>query len=206
MSFIDIPDHKRRDEIVADYMATVRRVQQRNEDERTVGLTQQAELERTFNPVIKSTREAAESITKELIPLREEIKKANRPPILFSRKRTWHEQSGVTAIDYYLSEYEKKNLDKYFGIQRDEDGTTVLGDREIQVDGNSDIVVDNVVYKGTPGLWSLIMMASPKPDSYTDEDMNTYRKLAFQTKLMENPGNVGKSSRPNQTTKRRILE
>ena len=91
MSFIDIPDHKRRDEIVADYMATIKRVQQSNEDERTVGLAKQVELEHMFNPVIKSTREAAESITKQLVPLREELKKAR--PIGISRKRTWDEQS-----------------------------------------------------------------------------------------------------------------
>ena len=74
MSFIDIKDPKKRDEIVADYLAIIKRVQQRNEDEKAVGLAKQVELEHTFNPVIKSTEKATEAIRRELIPLREEIK------------------------------------------------------------------------------------------------------------------------------------
>ena len=38
MSFIDISDPKKRDTIVADYLATVRRIQQRNLNERAQDL------------------------------------------------------------------------------------------------------------------------------------------------------------------------
>ena len=38
MSFIDIKDAKQRDQIVADYIATIHRVQQRNEDDKSAGL------------------------------------------------------------------------------------------------------------------------------------------------------------------------
>ena len=166
-------------------------------------MIQQAELERTFNPVIKSTREAEESITKQLVPLREELKKTR--PTGISRKRTWDEHSEDAAIDYYLNKYDKKKLDKYFGIQLDGDNLW-LGDKEIQVDGNSNIIVEGVRYKGTPGLWSLIMLASLTTDSYTGEDMDNYEDLTSQTKLKDNPRGVGKDSRPKQTIKRRILE
>ena len=48
MSFIDIKDAKKRDEIVADCLSIIKHVQQRNEEERSIGLTRQAQLETTF--------------------------------------------------------------------------------------------------------------------------------------------------------------
>ena len=37
MAFIDIKDPKERDKIVADYLSTIKHVQEQNEDERAVG-------------------------------------------------------------------------------------------------------------------------------------------------------------------------
>ena len=71
MSFLDIKDAKEINKIVADYMATIRRVQQRNEDEKSAGLTKQAELEQTFSPIVKATEKSTEEITKQLAPLHE---------------------------------------------------------------------------------------------------------------------------------------
>ena len=44
MAFIDIKDPKERDRIVADYFSAIRNIQQRNEDEKALGLTRQADL------------------------------------------------------------------------------------------------------------------------------------------------------------------
>ena len=74
MSFIDIRYPKKRDQIVADYVATIKRVQQRSEDEKTVGLAKQVELESTFNPVIKATEQSTRSIQESLNPIHEELK------------------------------------------------------------------------------------------------------------------------------------
>ena len=145
MAFIDIEDPRQRDKIVADYLSTIKHVQQQNEDERSTGLTRQADLETTFNPMIKATEKSTKAITKELIPLREEIKKINKPPpavLSIPRKRTWDESNGLTAIDYYLNKYGKKSLDKYYGIQQDDD-KLMMGDKEVNVDENSNISVDN---------------------------------------------------------------
>jgi len=79
MSFINIEDPKKRDQIVADYLATIKRVQQRSEDEKTVGLDKQAQLERTFNPVIKATKQSTRSIKESLDPIREELKTVSEP-------------------------------------------------------------------------------------------------------------------------------
>ena len=74
MAFIDIKDPKERDRIVADYLSTIRNIQQRNEDEKALGLTRQADLQTTFHPMIKATEKSTKAITSALIPLRDEIK------------------------------------------------------------------------------------------------------------------------------------
>ena len=78
-----------------------------------------------------------------------------------------------------------------------------MGNKEVTVEGNN-IIVDDVEYEGTPGLWSLIMQASPL--EYTEKDLNHYKDLVLQTDVINYPGNVGPSSRPGNTTKRRLLE
>lgn len=204
MSFIDIKDPKKRDQIVADYIATIRRVQQRNEDEKAVGLAKQAELNQTFNPIVQATKESTKTITEHLNPIHDELKNVseNIKPVI-RRKRTWTDGSDVNALDFYLNS-NKNQLDKYFGIWKDDDGRLFLGDKEVFVDDNSNIVVDNQTYHATSGLWSLIMLASPT--FYTENDLETYKELSAQTNLMLNPSGVGKGSRPNSTAKRRLLE
>jgi hypothetical protein len=61
MSFLDIEDAKRRDAIVADYLATVKRLQQRNMNEKAQDLVNQEDIERSLEPV---TGKSTEAITK----------------------------------------------------------------------------------------------------------------------------------------------
>lgn len=200
MAFIDIKDPKKRDAIVADYLSTIKHVQQQNEDERTVGLQKDVELEKTFKPIIKATEKSTAAITKELEGLK-------RPTIIHpSRKRKWDGTIATKAIDYYLNTHNKQNLDKYYGIQRDDNNELVMGDKIVTVDGNSNIHVDNAIYKGTTGLWSLIMSAAPKDDSYTERDLEEYSELARKTDVINHPRSVGERGRPLQTVKRRMLE
>ena len=65
MSFIDIKDPKKRDAIVADYLATVKKIQQGNLNESMQNLARQDDLQSIFNPVVEST----DAITKELVSM-----------------------------------------------------------------------------------------------------------------------------------------
>ena len=74
-----------------------------------------------------------------------------------------------------------------------------MGDKDVTVDGNSNISVDDVIYEGTPGLCSLIMTATPAPNSYTNEDFENYRDLVKRTNVMQHPRGVQEGiSRPAQ--------
>ena len=66
----------------------------------------------------------------------------------------------------------------------------MMGDKEVTVDDNSDIIVDNEKYNATPRLWSLIMLAAPNEKSYTEEDFKSYRNLIKRTGAMEHPRGV----------------
>ena len=194
MAFIDIKDPKERDRFVADYLLTIKNIQQQSEDEKTLGLKRQIDLEKTFNPVIKATEMSTKAITKEI-----KNSRPPRPTLSIPRKRAWDVNNGLTAVDYYLNKYGKKNLDKYYGIQQDGD-KLMMGDKEIAVDEGSNIHVDDKTFKGTPGLWSLIMLKTPK--GFTDDDFIAYGELVKTTDVMQHPRSIIEGiSRPRQTQK-----
>ena len=61
-------------------------------------------------------------------------------------------------------------------------------DKEVVIDESSNIHVDGVEYKGTPGLWMLVMLSSPK--DYTSEDLANYKHLVKQTNVRSHPRGV----------------
>ena len=91
MSFLDIKDPKKRDAIVADYLATMSHIQQRNLNEKAQDLAHSDELKEIFHPIIDSTKKSTKSITKELEPLQEEMKHIN--------KSVAHNTTTTTTID-----------------------------------------------------------------------------------------------------------
>ena len=77
MSFIDIKDPMKRDAIVADYLATVKRIQQRNLNENAQDSARRDDLRNVFSLVLESTAESREAITRELASMREEMINVN---------------------------------------------------------------------------------------------------------------------------------
>ena len=55
MSFLDIPDPKKRHAIVNEYLATIRRIKIRNLLERTRDFANHEMIEKTSKPVVHST-------------------------------------------------------------------------------------------------------------------------------------------------------
>ena len=190
MSFIDITDPKRRDAIVADYLATVKRIQRRNLDERAEEVTKNDENERLFNPIVKSTEKSTAALAKEIIPMRAELRNIN-------------EKLSVKKEDDID---DPAQIDHYFGIEKDGNGDYVMGNKVVEIDESSNIYVDGVRYEGTPGLWSLIKLKKPDKEMYTFKDLSSYKDLTRRTDVMNHPRNVTKNSRPKTTYKwRQIL-
>ena len=78
MSFYRITDPKKRDAMVADYIATVKRLKQQNLNERLGDLAHKAEVNETVNPIIESNEKSSTAITNELIPMKKEIQDLNK--------------------------------------------------------------------------------------------------------------------------------
>ena len=212
MSFLDIKDPKKRDSIVADYLATVKRLQHRDINERAQDLVRQDDLNQMFEPVVKSTGKSTDAITKELVPIREEMKTLNKRLVDTTEKMkdaiTMKQQQSTddhtpNVLEQYLLKYGgSRVLDKYFAIQRVGDNKYEMGTKAAAIDENSDIIVDGVKYDGTTGLWALIMMNDPPESSYTSNDLRMYKDFVYRTNVMSHPHNVvlGRS-RYNKTKK-----
>ncbi len=74
MSFISITDPKKRDETVKLFLATRKRIQQRNIDEKLGDMSQAEDRQKIFEPIIQSNLKAGDLITKELIPIKNDLK------------------------------------------------------------------------------------------------------------------------------------
>ena len=205
MSFLDIKDPVKRDEIVKDYLETIRRVQESNENEKVVGLARKTELENTFNPIVEATKKSTKEITEKLNPLHTELKKINNQTKPMVNKQIWNERMNIGPFDYYSNKFNSTKLDKYFGMKRIDD-KFYLGDSEVQIDADSNIYIDDTTYNVTPGLWSLIMLNAPEPDMYDENDLEAYTKLVVQTNLLNEPKDVTASSRPLATKKGQMLQ
>ena len=187
MSFLDIKDPQKRDEIVQDYIKTLSLIRAKAENEKAKGLEQQIQLEKQYNPIIKATKESTDKIANEL---------KNNRAIVEDQKEGWKPNFSLSAVDYYLKL--KKNRDKYYGIQKI-NGQYKMGLAIVTLDDKSNIYVNNVRFQGTEGLWSLVMLN--QPSDYTQEDLHNYEELVDMTQVIDNPLIKTMNDRPQTTTK-----
>lgn len=205
MSFLNIDDPKERDQIVADYLATVEKLKHRHIDERAQDLGRREDLKQMFEPVTESAGKSAKAVTEELVPIRQELKALSDRLLgqpASPQPSTFEEPQRPNVLEKYLHKFEgTRHLDKYFGIQRLGNNTYEMGTKTVIVDDRSNIIVDNLEYPGTSGLWALVMLNDPPANSYTPNDLRMYRDLVYQTSIMSYPHNVVPGSRYKQTKK-----
>ena len=137
--------------------------------------------------MLKASKESSKDITTEL--------KKNRT-IKEIDKGYWKLAYVKPALEYYLSL--RNNVDKYYGIQKKGDGY-VMGDSNVVIDTDSNIIVNDQRFKGTPGLWQLIMLN--KPRELTKEDLARYDDLVETTQVIFNPLITSKHDKPKMTVK-----
>ena len=209
MSFLNIKDPNERDAIVKEYLATVKRIQQKNLNEKAQDLVRTEDIERTLEPVVRSTKQSAEAITKELVPIKDEIKllnerlenRENNRQRQHQRDDKKEEPEKDDVVQMFYDKVPEEKLDKYFGIVK-EDDRYKMGNKYVQVDG-IDLLVDHKRYTGTKGFWSLIMAA--RPEDYSREDFVKYRDVIVHTNAMAYPNNVTSASRVRTAKKWRTI-
>ncbi|KAL6261889.1 hypothetical protein P5V15_006972 [Pogonomyrmex californicus] len=57
----------------------------------------------------------------------------------------------------------------------------MLGDKKFDVDKNDSIIIDNVRYNGTPGLYELIFKRLPDKAIFTEDNKQTYKSILLTT-------------------------
>ena len=82
----------------------------------------------------------------------------------------------------------------------------MMGDTEIKVDEHDNIHVNEASFKGTKGLWRLIMMKKTEVyETYEPEDLRDYQELIMRTNVLDAPHTTSTSNRPKNTAKYKFL-
>ena len=152
----------------------------------------------------------AKEITGELKPIKEGIEKLPNSILIpaFPAIQATSEPTEREDVHYvnelslkYLMKYVSKESDTAFGFKT-KDGKLVIGDKKVMINGNDIEVLDSdgkvkEKYKGTDGLWSLIVDKVPRNYDYTD--FNNYEDLLRRTNAMYRGANPNNSN-PAATT------
>ena len=193
MLFIKVTDPRKREELIKDFIETRKRIKD-NFIARKVGESEyQSGLTKLFKPVTETQKATAkeiteaqkataEKITSELLPIKEGVE--GLPLKLFKKifpsielKGSDITKLGPLAVNALLQAFTNNKIDLTFGLYA-KDGGFYIGNKPVIIDDN-DIIVDDIIFEGTAGLWELI--TSKNPINYTDEDVGKYKQLVKQT-------------------------
>ena len=188
MSFLKISDPVKRDSIVKEFLELKKNIRDNLLSERTGEQQLQADLSKFYRPITETQKATAREITEGLKPIREGIEKlpeAIQPVGEASGEATEEEEEEddeelVGEIAYeFLS---KPFSDKTFGIRK-EKGHHYIGNKHVIVDDNDIIISESgEKFKGTSGLWNLLMSKNPK--NFTDKDEENYADLMIMTNAL----------------------
>lgn len=78
---------------------------------------------------------------------------------------------------------DRKEIDYTYGVHYDQvSDSWSIGDTPIEING-ADIKINNVTYKGTPGLYELLFMDRPSFRIVKDSDKKVYKQIMEQTNV-----------------------
>ena len=206
MSFIKVKDPRKREELIRDFIETRKRIKDNfiapkvGESEYQTGLTKLfkpvTETQKaTAKEITEAQKATAEKFTQELLPIKEGIEEL--PTKLFKKvfpsielKASDIMNLGPLAVNALLQAFTKKNIDLTFGLYA-KDGKFKIGSEFVNIEDN-DIKIDDIIFEGTPGFWELVTSKDPKPENYTEEDLDKYQRLVKLTNTAfqdNNPNN-----------------
>ena len=201
MSFLKIKDPAKRDAIVKEYLGLKKNIRDNLLSERTGELELQTDLSKFYRPITETQNATAREITEGLKPIREGIEKLPQA-ITFPTTQPLGEASGEEKEEEEEEEdlvgetaYEFLNISKpetTFGIRKKK-GHHYIGNQHVIIENNIILPKYNGKFKGTRGLWELIMSQTPK--NYTDKDYDDYEDLMIMTNTLHR-GNDEDDPRP----------
>ena len=178
--------------MVKEYLELKKNIRDNLLSERTGELELQTDLSKFYRPITETQKATAREITEGLKPIREGIEKLPQA-ITFPTTQPLGEASGEASgeeksLDFgeIAKAYLKgPNRDTTFGI-RNVEGLYYIGNKQATI-VNNNIIVGDEKFKGTRGLWELLM--SKKPDYFDDNDYKEYAKLMVKTNALHHDYN-----------------
>ena len=195
MSFLKIEDHNKRDEAVKEFLALKNKIKDNFRKERLGEIEMREDLAKLFEPVTETQIATMKELQEGLKPIKEGIEKLPQaitfpayPSIELPKEGVLELGSNsVNALKRFLT---KEGVDKTYGIY-DKGGKFYIGTKEVEIKGDN-IIIDNTSYRGTPGLWELIVSKDPNRDLYTPIDFENYKRILIETDAMRSPKNPNK--------------
>ena len=192
MSFLKISDPVKRDSIVKEFLELKKNIRDNLLSERTGEQQLQTDLSKFYRPITETQKATAREITEGLKPIREGIEKlpqamqpigeatGEAPEEEEDEEEEEEEEDDEELVGEIAYEFLNKPFsDKTFGIRK-EKGHHYIGNKHVIVDDDDIIIRENGErFKGTRGLWELIMSKTPK--NYTDKDYDNYEDLMIMT-------------------------
>ena len=195
-SFLKISDPVKRDLIVKEYIEIKKNIRDNVFSERTREQELQTDLSKFYKPITETQKATAREITEGLRPIREGIKNLQQA-ITFPSTQPLGEASGEEesqAIGEIAGKYLNIPItDKVYGIYKKE-GLYYIGNKQATIADNN-IIIGDKKFKGTPGLWELLMSKNPDDNIYTFKDYETYKRLMLKTNALHRD-NYPKSTYP----------
>ena len=179
MTFKKIDDYKRRDELVQEHLRLKDELKDRFISKRLGEEFLVREREKMFKP-ITDKQEEENKILKEQKQLFENMLNNTNNPKAITESDLETETIKEDIATKYIG---NKNSDEVYGIRKE--GTRLyMGEKEVKLNDKRDIIIDDVTYEGTPGLWDLIMEKNRgkiarnyEEDKYTNNDLINYKKI-----------------------------
>ena len=216
MSFLKINDPLKRDAIVKEYLELKKRIRSNFLSERVGEQQLQTDLSKFYKPITETQKATAREITEGLKPVREGLETIRKevhdiPGIVsdmeavkkYGQEKQEEEEEEKQEEEEEEEEEEKKRIgkiaykylnkffkDEIFGIKKEKDKYKI-GSEDIIIINNDIFIEDhNKMFKGTDGLWDLIM--SKNPNKFDNKDYEEYKKLMIITNALHinnNPKN-----------------
>ena len=185
MSFLKISDPVKSDSIVKEFLELKKNIRDNLLSERTGEQQLQADLSKFYRPITETQKTTAREITEGLKPIREGIEKLPEAiqPLGEEDEEEEDEEDDEELVGEIAYDFLNKPFsDKTFGIRK-EKGHHYIGNKHVIVDDNDIIISENGErFKGTHGLWNLLMSKNPK--NFTDKDYDNYEDLMIMTNAL----------------------
>ena len=195
MSFIKVTDPRKREALIKDFIETRKRIKDNFVAKKVGEIEYQTGLTKLFKPITETQKATAkeiteaqkataEKITSELLPIKEGIERL--PAVTFPAYPAVEMldenliKLGPIATNALKSLGSKDEVDRNNGLVTHQ-GEFYIGNKPIEVKDNN-IIIEDKIYKGTSGLWKLIMSNNiPDKSEYKAQDLANYAFIMKQT-------------------------